>query len=947
VRNKIGSWIILVIFIFSLTVSTAQAQTASSTPTPANTENTSQSQAQLLLNSLTPEERVGQLFIITFNGTDYDENSQIYDLIVNHHVGGVVLLAENDNFTAEGTVPNAYQLIGQLQTDEWTGSQGTQPDPVTGKTYSPTYIPLLVGIQQEGDGSPYNQILTGLTDLPNEMAIGATWDTTYANDVGNVMGSELAAIGFNLFLGPSLDVLEITQSTGYNDLGTQTFGGDPFWVGEMGKAYIAGIHEGSDNRMAVVSTHFPGSGSADRSPEEEVATVRKSLEQLKQIELAPFFAVTGNSTSEDTTTDGLLVSHIRYQGFQGNIRDTTKPVSFDSTALSQLMSLDEFASWRNDGGVLVSDDLGSRAVRRFYDATEATFNARTVAKDAFLAGNDLLYANNFVANGDPDSHTTIVSTLEFFAQKYREDPAFQQKVDASVLRILTLKYKLYPSFKITSVIPSDTGLNSVNTSQDISFEVAQNSVTLISPSETELESLLPNPPQISDKIIFFTDGLEYQQCSTCSERDAFAIDGLQKAVLKLYGPQVSGQVRANNLSSYSFADLQSYLDGNTTDTETMISDLNNAGWVIFSTLAIDSNRPETSALRNLLAKRPNLLQNKKVIVFGFNAPYFLDATDISKLTAFYGLYSKGASFLDVAARVLFHELSANGNLPVSVSGVGYDVIVETSPDPAQIIPLYIDNPGQTTATLQVTTTPNPTIITGFSMGDTINLQTGVIYDHNQNTVPDGTGVQFILTYSGVTSNIIQIERTTVSGVATLAYQIDQSGQLSINVISDQATNSGQITLTIPGGITPGVGVTVILPTQESSNTSTATEIPSATIEPTITNTPTRSGKPNAGEWFLAILLIAVGGGLSFSVSFWLLNSLRWGIRWGLCTIVSGLVLYSYLSSSLPGAKAWIEKSGTDGVLGISFLGVILGWTIGFVWWFINQKNLKDNPPSIS
>ena len=47
--------------------------------------------------------------------------------------------------------------------------------------------------------------------------------------------------------------------------------------------------------MMVIAKHFPGRGDSDRSPEEEVATVRKSLEQLKQVELPPFFAVTNSS----------------------------------------------------------------------------------------------------------------------------------------------------------------------------------------------------------------------------------------------------------------------------------------------------------------------------------------------------------------------------------------------------------------------------------------------------------------------------------------------------------------------------------------------------------------------------------------------------------------------------------------------------------------------------
>ena len=114
----------------------------------------------------------------------------------------------------------------------------------------------------------------------------------------------------------------------------------------------------------VVAKHFPGRGSSDRVPEEEIATVRKSLEQLQQINLKPFFAVT-NSTEPTELVDGLLVSHIRYQGFQGNIRATTRPVSFDPTALSDVLALPEFTSWRENGGLMVSDALGSQAVRDF------------------------------------------------------------------------------------------------------------------------------------------------------------------------------------------------------------------------------------------------------------------------------------------------------------------------------------------------------------------------------------------------------------------------------------------------------------------------------------------------------------------------------------------------------------------------------------------------------
>jgi len=267
----------------------AQAAPNSQTPSPSE-------QAAAILERMQPEQRIGQLFLVAFKGTDAGPDSEIYNLINEHYVGGVILQAENDNFIAGENVLNQTQaLTRQLQSNQWAVAQQTRTDPVSGATYTPPFVPMLIGISQEGDGYPYDQILNGVTGLPNLMAIGATWNPSLAGEVGKIVGSELQSLGINLLIGPSLDVLENTYSEGKNNLGTRTFGGDPFWVSEMGKAYIAGIHTSSEGRLAVAATHFPGHGGSDRLPEEEVPTVRKSLEQLKGFELAPFYAVTGNA----------------------------------------------------------------------------------------------------------------------------------------------------------------------------------------------------------------------------------------------------------------------------------------------------------------------------------------------------------------------------------------------------------------------------------------------------------------------------------------------------------------------------------------------------------------------------------------------------------------------------------------------------------------------------
>ena len=651
--------------------------------------------AQDILNQMTPEERVGQLFLVTFTGpeaaTGTADSNQIYRLIVDYHIGGVVLNAANDNFVgSDQTIPILISLTDQLQRDEYIASQTPQDNPSTNEPFTPIYVPLFIAIDQAGDGYPYDQIYSDqLTVLPSEMSIGATWQPSLAAQAGAVLGQELSALGFNMLLGPSLDVLELQYSTNGNDLGVRTFGGDPFWVGEMGSAFITGVHQGSANSMVVIAKHFPGYGGSDRLPEEEVATVRRSLEQLKQFELIPFFKVTGNAADPEATADGLLVSHIRYQGFQGNIRSQTKPVSFDSTAFSQLVSLPPLDVWRQQGGVMVSDNLGSRAVRRFYDPTGETFNGRLVALDAFLAGNDLLYLGDFLSSGDPDNYTSVIRTLASFTLKYREDAAFAQRVDESVMRILERKLRLYGnSFALAKTLPSNDAASQIGKSSQVTFDIARQAATLISPSMAELDTAIPGA---TDRIVFVSDTGTFQQCSRCAQRQILAPNALEQAVIRLYSPQAGGPVPPRNLISYTFQDLKDMIDSGRGQLQ-IENDLKAANWIVFSILNVNTSDPTSYAMRDFLNARPDLIQGKHVIAFALNAPYFLDATEISKLTAFYGLYSRSPKFIEVAARLLFHEIQPTGNLPVSVPGVGYDLKFTTLPDPDQTIQIFLDIP---------------------------------------------------------------------------------------------------------------------------------------------------------------------------------------------------------------------------------------------------------------
>ncbi len=900
---------ILLVFLLTLVPVAAQAQT--STPPPG---------IRLIMDEMTPEERVGQLFLVTFKGTDTGSESEIYNLVTRYHVGGVVLMSENDNFSGTDTVAQARTLINALQRLTWDTAVTPFQDPQTGKMVTSAYVPMFIGTTQEGDGHPTDQILNGLTPLPSEMAIGATWTPALAEQVGVVRGRELAALGFNLHIGPSLDVLESPSPSG-GDLGARVFGGDPFWVGGMGSAYVDGLHVGSENKLLVIAKHFPGVGGADRLPEQEVSTVRKSLEQLKQIELAPFFAVTGNAVSESATVDGLLVSHIRYQGFQGNIRATTRPISFDSQALSQILALPQFSTWYANGGLIVSDNLGNPSVSDFYASGGGQFFARVAARDAFLAGNDVLYLGNILSSDAPDTYTTTTRMMDFFVQKYNEDPAFAQRVDASVARILAAKLGIYDNFIFSNVVKEDNQLTDLGSDTAVTFAVARNSATLINPTLPDLASVMPLPPQPNEHLVFLTDTVNTKQCTECVSQPLFAVDALENVVLQLYGPQSGNQTEGFRLTSYSFENLQALLDI-PEDNQFMADDIDRTDWIVIS--VTDASNGQPALISRFLRERPDLLRGKNVILFSFGAPYYFDTTTISKLTAYYALYSKQPQFVDVAARLLFRELTPVGASPVSVSSVGYDLISVMSPDPGQIIPIFLDLP-PAPVTPGSSLTPEPTPIPLFRIGDTIAIRTGAIMDRNGHPVPDGTVVQFSMLLTGEGGGILQqVESVTTQGVARASFGLDKPGLLEISVTSEPALISVGLQLDVSQS--GAVAVTVVVPELTQSLEPT----PEATVEVEVDPYISEDGFPRFSAWMIAMLVILFSAGVAYTVIVRVANR-RSALRWTLGILLGGLLAYNFLALGLFGITTWMINSGASGVVTFVFLGELLGFVGGWIW----------------
>jgi beta-N-acetylhexosaminidase len=890
--------------------------------------------AEQLLTQMSTEERVGQLFLVTFDGPHPEQG--IVDLLRLGYVSGVVLSAENDNFAAApDTLGSAQALIARLQAERAEALiDFATPQPAEDGAGG-VYVPFLVGVSLNQDGTSYPEILHGLSEPVTPMALGAAWDASLAEAVGEQTGEELAALGFNLVLGPSLDVLEEASQRSAGDLGTEAFGGDPFWVSELGTALVAGLHAGGDGALAVVAKHFPGIGGSDRPPSDEVATVRKSLEGLRLVDLAPFFAVTlGVPGDSAATVDGVLLSHLRYQGLQGSIRQTTRPVSLDRAAVAQIMALDTLPAWQAAGGLIISDSLGSRAVRRFIDPSGLSFNGPQVAREAFQAGSDLLLLDDFVSSGDRDAATTIRRTVEAFATRYRDDPIFAGQVDQAVLRVLRLKLRLYGEVFDAEAAGNLPVAASVEASDELALNVARRAASRISPVGQLSSELLGVVPTTGQRIVVFTDVDPIRQCAGCAPEPILSLTAMQDTINELYGTRAGGQARSWDLTSFSMADLAYYLGERPPAGPVLTlaapadvqAALDGASWVIFNLLSAKDGRFGSDALRLLLDRAPEQLQDKQAVAFAFDVPYELDATDLSKIDLFYALYGSQPSFVSTAARLLYQELVPEGEPPVSVPGVGYDLLQAVSPDPEAKIGLAVRS--------SLGSGDPETPEAGFSVGDTIFLSTSPVLDHNGRAVPDGTPVDFSITYPGESLSSV-LQSTTVDGIAEASIRLDRTGLLTIRATSDPARISDIVQLDVEQGV-PAFA-TVIAPTPAPTATSSATD---TAASPTLPAGPvgssggaggTASTLPK-GAFLIGVLLAAGAGALAA-------YALRRGgadrrdaARAGVIGATGTLVGFDYLALGLPGSISLLEKNAYFALIAFCALGGAAGFAAGREWW---------------
>jgi beta-N-acetylhexosaminidase len=461
--------------------------------------------------------------------------------------------------------------------------------------------------------------------------------------------------------------------------------------------------------------------------------------------------------------------------------------------------------------------------------------------------------------------------------------------------------------------------------------LAKEGITLLYPGPKELADRMPTGPQAGEKMLIVTDVRSAKACPGCKEFQLIPQDALAKIFLHLYGPEGTGQIRSDQIQTITFHDLKRYVvareENKAPPDPAVVKYIKDARWIFFAMLDVDTAEyPDSDALSRFL-RLPSEERDKKLVVLSYSAPYYLDQTEISKLTAYFAVYSKVAPFLEASVRAIYHEFAPVGHSPVSISALNYDLIDVTAPDPGQIIKIIPLSKAEGEG--------SPQQPANIKVGSTLELATAPILDHNGTPVPDGTPVVFRLMYPAESLELPQHESTTVNGVARTTVKLEREGELYITASSGEARKSTTLVITITGGKS-GV-IATLVPKPTPTNTPTPTATPTATPSPSPYPTPSgptgevappRKRRVDFVSLLAALLGVAIAGGMGFDSR--KQDSIERAVSVLLKSVIVGMLVYVlYGLGALPGAS-WMQHSlGAWGAALVAFVGgmipVMVGW----------------------
>jgi beta-glucosidase len=242
----------------------------------------------------------------------------------------------------------------------------------------------------------------GATIFPTQLAMAASWDPALVERVARVTAVEVAATGIHWTFSP---VLCIARDLRWGRV-DETFGEDPFLIGELGSAMVRGYQGGGlGDPTAILATakHFAGYSETQGGRDASEADI--SPRKLRSWFLPPF---------ERVARDGCRVFMLGYQSMDG------VPITANRWLLNDILKQE----WGFTGTLVTDWDNVGRMV---WEQKVCADYAEAAAL-AVRAGNDL-----------------VMVTPGFFegAQEAVERGLLgEDEIDAAVRRILRLKFEL-------------------------------------------------------------------------------------------------------------------------------------------------------------------------------------------------------------------------------------------------------------------------------------------------------------------------------------------------------------------------------------------------------------------------------------------------------------------------------------------------------------------------
>lgn len=346
--------------------------------------------ADYAISKMSVEEKLGQMLMPDYrnwNGQNVTEMlPEIEQQIKDFDLGGVILFRENVVTTEQtARLVDAYQ-----QASEKYG--------------------MFVSIDQEGG------IVTRLqsgTDMPGNMALGATRSAEITKDVARAIGEELASLGINTNFAPTLDV---NNNPDNPVIGVRSFSENPELTAELGTAYIEGMQGAG---TIATAKHFPGHGDTAVDSHVGLPEVPYEMDRLREVELYPF------QQAMNAGVDAIMSAHITFPKIDETkviSKKTGEEISLPAT-LSHRILTGLIREEMNYDGLIVTDAMNMGAITEHYGTVDAAIMS-------VKAGTDIV----LMPVGLEASRAGLLEAIASGEIK-------EKRIDASVKRILSLKIK--------------------------------------------------------------------------------------------------------------------------------------------------------------------------------------------------------------------------------------------------------------------------------------------------------------------------------------------------------------------------------------------------------------------------------------------------------------------------------------------------------------------------